>query len=81
MDEKDKIINELRHENNVLKMQVKNLEAKLYDKLKPKGKWIDLRNNTYQCSRCEEIFDDKYPFCPSCGTKMLKNFVENFDNE
>lgn len=72
MDEKDKIINDLRREVAELRAQIR-----------PHGRWIwDPENMVYRCSCCGETFSmggdadtalnwpDEAHYCISCGAKM-----------
>lgn len=36
---------------------------------RPKGKWINGLNGTFECSRCG-IKHSKAHFCPNCGAQM-----------
>ena len=39
------------------------------DEERPKGKWINGLNGTFECSRCG-IKHSKAHFCPNCGAQM-----------
>lgn len=68
MTEKDRLINELRRENEELRKQIR-----------PHAKWIwDKHNGEYYCSECKEVQEDiktvmgfpDWNFCPNCGADM-----------
>lgn len=41
-----------------------------------RGKWIYLGfigdKEMYRCDQCYEVSDNKYNYCPNCGTRMDK---------
>lgn len=36
------------------------------------GKWIKVGDNTYRCSRCNEVSCCNGNFCTDCGARMYK---------